>query len=137
MLRIVAAFDGSKEASGALDRLSWFDREGLSVVIVTVVVGGPALDENGVAVEADPGELASARSSADEAVSQLRSRGIHAESRVVAGDPAQAILELADSMQADLIVTGCRGLGRAKRLVFGSVSMAILNDASCPVLVVR
>lgn len=137
MLKVIAAIDGSKEARGALERLSWFDRDNLVVVVVSVVSGGPALDENGVAVEVAPEELAAAKQAADAAVSQLRANGIRADARVIAGEPAHEILQLAKSEQVDLIVTGCRGLGRAKRLVFGSVSTAILNDATCPVLVVR
>lgn len=137
MLKIVVAFDGSNEAERALDRLSWFDRENADVLVVGIVDSGPALDDKGDAVEADPTELAAARRSVDDAVARLFDRGIRAEGKVVVGDPRRSIVDVAASEGADLIVTGCRGLGRAKRLVFGSVSTAVLNNALCPVLVVR
>jgi nucleotide-binding universal stress UspA family protein len=40
-------------------------------------------------------------------------------------------------MSADVIVLGAHGWGALKRIVFGSVSTAVLHSAPCPVLVVR
>ncbi|MCL4183137.1 MAG: universal stress protein [Burkholderiaceae bacterium] len=127
MLKIVVAFDGSNEAERALDRLSWFDRENADVLVVGIVDSGPALDDKGDAVEADPTELAAARRSVDDAVARLFDRGIRAEGKVVVGDPRRSIVDVAASEGADLIVTGCRGLGRATRGVVGSVRPAVHN----------
>jgi nucleotide-binding universal stress UspA family protein len=38
---------------------------------------------------------------------------------------------------ADVIVLGAHGWGALKRIVFGSVSTAVLHSAPCPVMVVR
>ena len=40
-------------------------------------------------------------------------------------------------VDAAMIVVGAHGWGAFKRLVFGSVSLGVLHEAPCPVLVVR
>lgn len=47
-----------------------------------------------------------------------------------------AIIAVADELDAELIVTGTRGLGRLRSAVLGSVSNQILHHAKRPVLVV-
>ena len=47
------------------------------------------------------------------------------------------IVALAEELQADLIVMGCRGLGGVRRALMGSVSDSVVRHAHCPVLVVR
>lgn len=54
-----------------------------------------------------------------------------------AGDPAKAVLDLADREQPDLIAIGSRGLGDLKALILGSVSHKILQDATCPCAVIK
>lgn len=136
MPRIVIAFDGSDQARKTLDALDWFDRDNLSVILVSVV-DGPALDANGDAVSADPEQMMRAQVSARQIAADLAPRGIAVEVRIEVGRPAEVVIAVAREASADLVITGCRGLGLAKRLVFGSVSNAILNDAPCPVLVMR
>lgn len=50
------------------------------------------------------------------------------------GSAAQEVLSLADEVNADLIVTGRRGLGGFASLLLGSTSHAILNGAECACL---
>ena len=53
------------------------------------------------------------------------------------GDPAEAILEVAESVDADLIVVGARGLGLIGRFVRGSVSTKVAHHSPCDVLIVE
>jgi nucleotide-binding universal stress UspA family protein len=53
------------------------------------------------------------------------------------GDYAEAILEAAKDVAADLIVLGRRGLGGLRSIVLGSVSTAVLHRAECSVLAVH
>jgi nucleotide-binding universal stress UspA family protein len=53
------------------------------------------------------------------------------------GQVALEIVALAEELQADLIVMGCRGLGGVRRALMGSVSDSVVRHAHCPVLVVR
>lgn len=46
-------------------------------------------------------------------------------------------LLLAASADAELLVVGTRGHGRAASMLLGSVSLACVHEASCPVVVVR
>ena len=67
----------------------------------------------------------------------LDERGVNHKGHFVDEDPASAILDVADKVDADLIVVGSRGLGRASRLVRGSVSSKIANHAQRSFLVVH
>jgi len=53
------------------------------------------------------------------------------------GIVADEICTLARDRDAAMIVIGAHGWGAVKRLVFGSVSQAVLHDAPCPVLIAR
>jgi nucleotide-binding universal stress UspA family protein/GNAT superfamily N-acetyltransferase len=50
------------------------------------------------------------------------------------GEPAAAILRVADEEKVSAIAMGARGLSPLKRLLLGSVSTAVLQDARCHVL---
>lgn len=52
-------------------------------------------------------------------------------------NPAHGLLVAADEWRADLIVVGARGLGRLQRLLLGSVSRKVAEEATIPVLVAR
>lgn len=53
------------------------------------------------------------------------------------GTPVDKILDLAEELHPDLLVTGSRGRGSVQRLLIGSVSEGIVHGASTPVLVMR
>ena len=50
---------------------------------------------------------------------------------------AQKIVQVAEDIEAGLIVMGNRGLGGIRRALIGSVSDSVIRHAHCPVLVVR
>jgi nucleotide-binding universal stress UspA family protein len=58
----------------------------------------------------------------------------HFGSRILFGEAASCILEAAK--EAEIVVLGKRGLGTFGRLLLGSVSTAVAEGASCPVIVV-
>ena len=53
------------------------------------------------------------------------------------GSPAVTILEFVKRLEIDLIVMGSRGLGLIKGVLLGSVSQYVVEQAQCPVLVVK
>lgn len=57
------------------------------------------------------------------------------EYRLVTGDPADAVVRLAEDDDVDLIVLGSHGRTGLTRLLMGSVAEAIVRKAHCPVLV--
>ena len=57
--------------------------------------------------------------------------------RLLVGDPADAIVKVAESEGADLIVMGTHGRTGLTRFLMGSVAEAVVRRAPCPVLTVR
>ena len=53
------------------------------------------------------------------------------------GDPADAILDVAEEREADLIIVGNKGMTGAKRFLLGSVPNKVSHHAPCSVLIVR
>ena len=53
------------------------------------------------------------------------------------GDPADAILDVAEERDADLIIVGNKGMTGAKRFLLGSVPNKVSHHAPCSVLIVR
>lgn len=53
------------------------------------------------------------------------------------GDPAEVLAEVAEELDAQLIVVGARGLGAVRRFLLGSVSNKVAHHAPCNVLIVR
>jgi nucleotide-binding universal stress UspA family protein len=57
--------------------------------------------------------------------------------RTEAGDPASALLDVADDVHADLIVVGSRGMAATTRFLLGSVPNRVSHHAPCDVIIVR
>jgi nucleotide-binding universal stress UspA family protein len=53
------------------------------------------------------------------------------------GDPADAILDVAEEREADLIVVGNKGMTGAKRFLLGSVPNKVSHHAPCSVMIIR
>ena len=51
------------------------------------------------------------------------------------GEPAQTILTFLEESHATGVITGRRGRGRLRQAILGSVSMRILREAPCPVVI--
>lgn len=56
---------------------------------------------------------------------------------VLDGNPVDAILDYLDRDPPGLLVVGARGLSRAQRLILGSVSSALVQQAKCSVMVAK
>ena len=60
-----------------------------------------------------------------------------AQAHLRTGRADEEIVELAQSIDAGLIVMGSRGHGRLRRALVGSVSESVIRHAHCPVTIVR
>jgi nucleotide-binding universal stress UspA family protein len=141
--RILLATDGSEQAELAalrvVDLADATDSE-LHVVHVGVV---PSF------LVSYPGTLGYERRLYDQIEEESRQRlrelswrvkvvgGTVAGTHLRMGQVALEIVALAEELQADLIVMGCRGHRGIRRAIEGSISDAVIRHAPCPVLVVR
>jgi nucleotide-binding universal stress UspA family protein len=136
-MRILLATDGSNDAKVAVEWLRHLplppDRE----MLVITVFSPPVLPiEPDMLDELRTALIAEARRLADDTAAELNVG--RATGRVVEGDPRREIIDAARSWGADLIVLGARGLGAIREfLLGGSVSLSVVRDAPCPVLVCK
>ncbi len=114
------------------------------VVVLCCVDASYASTTGNYVIEAgeDPGDFGSAldeQNTAEAAVRQalaaLQKVGIRATGRVLAGESAETIVAHANEINASMIVMGRRHLSSFNRLLKGSVSAAVIERASCPVLI--
>ncbi len=63
--------------------------------------------------------------------------GVDCTTLATEGPVVEEICRVARERSAAMIVIGAHGWGALRRLVFGSVSLGVLHDAQCPVLVAR
>lgn len=59
------------------------------------------------------------------------------QTRVASGDPASALIDVAEDTLADVIVVGSKGMTGASRFVLGSVPNKVSHHAPCDVLIVH
>ena len=103
---------------------------GASLLVVSSHRGGADLDDQ-TSDQVDR-DLEAARAT-------LEQSGVAYELRqLVRGfEPAEDLLSIAESSQAELIVIGLRRRSPVGKLILGSNAQRILLDASCPVLAVK
>jgi nucleotide-binding universal stress UspA family protein len=73
----------------------------------------------------------------DDVAACAREAGVDCETVQLEGPIVEKICELARERDAGLIVIGAHGWGAFRRIVFGSVSLGVLHESPCPVLVAR
>jgi len=72
-----------------------------------------------------------------EVVDAARAKELDCSTHARQGDPADAILDVAEETSADLIVVGNKGMTGAKRFLLGSVPNKVSHHAPCSVLIIR
>jgi nucleotide-binding universal stress UspA family protein len=74
----------------------------------------------------------------DEEAERVKGVGVDSvETFAREGDPADAILDVAEEKGADLIVVGNKGMTGARRFLLGSVPNKVSHHAPCNVMIVR
>ena len=73
----------------------------------------------------------------EEAAAEIRAAGVDVDVFARQGDPADAILDVAEERGSDLIVVGKKGMTGAKRFLLGSVPNKVSHHAPCSVLIIR
>jgi nucleotide-binding universal stress UspA family protein len=71
------------------------------------------------------------------AAESMSEKGVEVITYARQGDPADAILDVAEEQKADLIVVGNKGMTGAKRFLLGSVPNKVSHHAPCTVMIIR
>ncbi len=72
----------------------------------------------------------------EKAIQTINNQEVHLEKVIRTGIPKVEITNLAKERNASHIIMGTRGLGAVKSAVIGSVSLGVLQLATCPVTMV-
>ncbi len=142
MQPILIAYDGSPESEEAVETAASLLGPRPAVVLT---VSPPLTFAEGVLSTASllPGVLfedlnsADALKRAETGAEHARKAGLDAEARELTGpSPWEGIVDVADEIDAAVVVVGSRGLNGLRELAVGSVSHAVASHTRRPVLVV-
>jgi universal stress protein A len=133
---VIWATDGSESADRALPYAKILAGEEGELVVVHVVQTYASALSAGLPLYADEEEV---RASMQQQASDLRAEGFNATAKVVTTpttQPAHAICDIAEQVEADLIVVGTHGHTALGSLLVGSVTQRLLHISPCPVVAV-
>jgi nucleotide-binding universal stress UspA family protein len=141
---IVVGIDGSDTARKAVDaavELARLTGATLELVSAYEPVTSQRLRAEARRVPADLQWMVNPREDVDatlsEAADAAGEAGVQARSYAREGDPADAILDVAEELGSELIVVGNKGMTGAKRFLLGSVPNKVSHHAPCSVLIIR
>jgi nucleotide-binding universal stress UspA family protein len=141
---IVVGTDGSDTAGKAVAQaVELAGAVGAKVLVVSAYepVSDARLRDEGRQVPPDMQWMVNPREDVDatleEAATAAQEAGVTVEAFPRQGDPADAILDVAEEQGADLVVVGNKGMTGAKRFLLGSVPNKVSHHAPCSVLIIR
>ncbi len=136
-MKFVVGIDGSETASLAAARAGELAAKvGGSVHVVCAYTGR---DGSTIQVGSDSfvvSSLTTAEQIAEQQAAAYRAQGIEATSAALDAKPAEALIEEAERIVADVIVVGNRRMQGMKR-VLGAIANDIAHHAPCDVLIVK
>jgi nucleotide-binding universal stress UspA family protein len=142
--QIVVGTDGSDTAAKAVGQAAELAASvGATLLVVSAFepVSGSRLKEEAQQVPDDVRWMVNPREDVDATLSRAAElaaeKGADSKTFARQGDPADAILDVAEEQGADLIVVGNKGMTGAKRFLLGSVPNKVSHHAPCSVLIVR
>jgi nucleotide-binding universal stress UspA family protein len=141
---IVVGTDGSETAAKAVDaaiELARLSGAALEIVSAYEPVSSLRLREEARQAPPDLQWMINRRADVDatlgQAADRARDGGVTPQTHAREGDPADAILDVAEELAADLIVVGNKGMTGAKRFLLGSVPNRVSHHAPCAVMIIR
>jgi len=139
---IVVGTDGSETADEAVRQAAALARVlGAHVHLVCVYETVTRPGESGATARAQDSWAVGTRDAVDATLARssavFTQAGVAVDLYAQLGDPADAILDVAEEHNADLIIIGNRGRTGAKRFLLGSVPNRISHYAPCAVLIIR
>src|SRR5690242_5588932 len=133
--QVVVGADGSAGSSAAIEWVAEFAQQtGAAVTVVHAIDLPDDLPDEAATRFHDAGRR-SVEVLLDRWCMPLREAAVDHRSVLVDSPAAEAILQVAADVRADLVVVGRRGRGGVAQLPLGSVSNALVQSAQLPVLV--
>jgi len=141
---IVVGTDGSETAEQAVDaaiELAGLSGATLELVSAYEPVSNQPLRQEAREVPAGMEWVVHHRAEVDatlrDGLERAVAAGVTAREHAREGDAADAILDVAEELGADLIVVGNKGMTGAKRFMLGSVPNKVSHHAPCAVMIIR
>ena len=142
--RIVVGTDGSETASEAVRQAIEMAKQSdasLEIVSAYEPISGERLRDESAEIPGDIQHTVNPREDVnlilENAIGEAKKEGLEVQAHPREGDPADAILDVAEEIDADLIVVGNKGMTGAKRFLLGSVPNKVSHHAPCGVWIVR
>lgn len=133
---IVVGTDGSETATAALqEAIRLADKLGDELHIVSAYQ--PLTSPAGLPAEYEIRSDSAVTAVLDDAKARARVAGVTAEVHSRTGDPAEVLLDVAEEINASVIVVGNKGIGSVKRFVLGNVPSKVVHHSPCSTYVVH
>jgi nucleotide-binding universal stress UspA family protein len=142
--RIVVGTDGSETATEAVRtavELAKLSNAKLEIVSAYEPVPQSRLKDEGEGISGDVAYGVNPREDVllvlGNAAAVAKKAKVEVVTHPMEGDPADAILDVAEDNNADLVLVGNKGMTGAKRFLLGSVPNKISHHAPCDVWIVK
>ena len=142
--RIVVGTDGSETATDAVKtaiELAKISKAKLEIVSAYEPIPQQRLKEEGEGIAGDVSHVVNPREDVqfilDKAAAEAKKAKVDAITHPREGDPADAILDVAEENNADLVLVGNKGMTGARRFLLGSVPNKISHHSPCDVWIVK
>lgn len=140
-MKILVPVDGSEPALDAVRYALRLQREGLpaSFVLATVRESSVLLEfistPRNEVLQKLSGAVESRMLESAEAL--FKAASVPFQREIGDGDPAQALIAIAERCGCESIIMGARGIGALRGALIGSVSLAVLYGSKVPVTIVK
>ncbi len=142
--RIVVGTDGSETATEAVRtavELAKLSNAKLEIVSAYQPIPQSRLRDEGEGITGDVSHAINPREDVqfvlDKAAAVAKKAKVEVVTHPLEGDPADAILDVAEENDADLVLVGNKGMTGARRFLLGSVPNKISHHAPCDVWIVK
>jgi nucleotide-binding universal stress UspA family protein len=142
--RIVVGTDGSDTATEAVKtaiELAKISKAKLEIVSAYEPIPQDRLKQEGEGISGDIAHTVNPREDVqfilDKAAAEAKKAKVDVVTHPREGDPADAILDVAEENDADLVMVGNKGMTGARRFLLGSVPNKISHHSPCDVWIVK
>ena len=142
--RIVVGTDGSETATNAVRtaiELARLSKAKLEIVSAYEPVPQQRLKEEASGISGDVAHSVNPREDVqlllDSAAAEAKKAKVDVVTHPREGDPADAILDVAEENDADLVLVGNKGMTGARRFLLGSVPNKISHHSPCDVWIAK